>query len=243
MPDNNWNADDTARFLAWGDVALNARDLWRQARYEKYDIDPEDKKTKKRWADGEFTDTERAIFEDSDNLYWKALNDLPGIIYSHQWTVTGRKKGTAGRKTIPLIFFQSAAIDPIGEDGGEAHPTIEVEGHRRAAIFTAGYDGEIWVGLRFNATEVRASVSTPPSLGNDYSPLPKRRFSEAAVRKWYINRVENWPVDETPPSREEDVAAAKSEFEGVTHSCIRKQRNKYAPPSWTAQGKRKLDGK
>ncbi len=62
----------------------------------------------------------------------------------------------------------------------------------------------------------------------------KRTFSKSKVRDWYTKRVKEWPPDERPPSRDEDIRAAKEEFD-VTEMFIRDLRNELAPTEWTSK--------
>ncbi len=65
----------------------------------------------------------------------------------------------------------------------------------------------------------------------------KRAYSKAKARRWYTKRKKEWPPDQKPPSRKEDIRAAKNECdEAVTYRFISKLRNELAP-EWTAKGR------
>lgn len=65
------------------------------------------------------------------------------------------------------------------------------------------------------------------------------RFSPREVEEWYRQRVENWPPDSPPPSREDDEAAAREALgTGVTREAVRRARRLLAPQSWRTQGRR-----
>ena len=64
----------------------------------------------------------------------------------------------------------------------------------------------------------------------------KGAFSKAKVRRWYTKRVKEWPPDQRPPSRDEDIREAKDKFgDAVTHEFIRGLRAELAPGAWKEQ--------
>ena len=74
----------------------------------------------------------------------------------------------------------------------------------------------------------------PETVKQRVSALPKFRFPEAKVRKWYTERVANWKAGDPIPSEEEDLTAAKARFGiGVTRAFIRILRHQLAPPEWS----------
>jgi hypothetical protein len=70
------------------------------------------------------------------------------------------------------------------------------------------------------------------------SPRAKA-VSEAEVKRWYQGRIDTWPKGQDPPSRENDVVAARDRFRGITVAMVRKIRRDLAPESWRARGRRK----
>ncbi len=69
-------------------------------------------------------------------------------------------------------------------------------------------------------------------------PRP-RTYSKAALKAWYRQRVEQWPADKTPPSREQDWQAAKEQgFPNVPRKAVRELRNELAPSAWSQKGGR-----
>jgi hypothetical protein len=86
----------------------------------------------------------------------------------------------------------------------------------------------------------QTSIATPVSVGA--SPNQQRPPSLAELRRWYTNRVEQWPSSEKPPSSDQDWQDAKEAFKGlrVTRESIRDVLGSGAPHEWTAQGRRKL---
>lgn len=113
------------------------------------------------------------------------------------------------------------------------------------------YDGsEIFVSdkaVSLSRSGAEASASEAGRLdreeatpqGNVSSSLP--RFSRAEAEAAYQKRVENWPDDETPPSRDDDVIWLKAEF-GASRDFARKMRNEHAPEGWRSHGRRKTGG-
>ena len=72
-------------------------------------------------------------------------------------------------------------------------------------------------------------------------PQPNAEI-EQNVKRWYRDRVANWPVDQKPPSEAEDVKAASDsdEFRGVPklRAFVRLARKDYAPDDWKKAGPR-----
>lgn len=59
----------------------------------------------------------------------------------------------------------------------------------------------------------------------------QKRFSEAAVRKWYKKRASKWKAGSLIPSREDDLVAARAEIsDTVSRDFMRELRREYAPP-------------
>ena len=77
------------------------------------------------------------------------------------------------------------------------------------------------------------------SPGNTTKPVALHRYSEAALNKWYQDRIASWPPAETPPTREADWEDAKQMFPGVTQKAVYACRGKVAPPGWTSKGRRR----
>jgi hypothetical protein len=70
-------------------------------------------------------------------------------------------------------------------------------------------------------------------------PARAKAVSKAEVTRWYRDRIDTWPKDKDPPSREEDEAAARDQFPGITVEGVRQARKDLAPGSWRARGRRK----
>ena len=81
--------------------------------------------------------------------------------------------------------------------------------------------------------------TTTSGVNSKVGGKAKGGFSKAKVRRWYTKRVKTWPPDQRPPSREDDIRAAKDEFDGVTDRAIRKLREEIAPAAWKEQGRPK----
>jgi hypothetical protein len=80
----------------------------------------------------------------------------------------------------------------------------------------------------------------PPTDAVSKTSDGSRRYSPAALEKWYQDRVASWPPSSVPPTREDDWEAAKSEgFPNVPQDAVRACRKKYAPEYWTSKGRRR----
>jgi hypothetical protein len=70
---------------------------------------------------------------------------------------------------------------------------------------------------------------------------PSKPVAEAQLLKWHRDRVAGWPIDADPPSREDDLSAARLAFPNhrVTQPNIRTARKgKHVPPAWHVSGPR-----
>src|SRR5262249_8134373 len=64
-------------------------------------------------------------------------------------------------------------------------------------------------------------------------------FSSAAIEQWYKTRVENWRANVPPPSRDDDLRDPREAIAtSVTIEAIRKVRQRFAPKTSKAQGRR-----
>ena len=76
----------------------------------------------------------------------------------------------------------------------------------------------------------RAS-STPAVTATKAKPTPDE------VTAWYEGRVDSWPAGELPPTREDDVLAAKEHFGvGGLKDLVRQARAEKAPSHWKEPG-------
>lgn len=62
------------------------------------------------------------------------------------------------------------------------------------------------------------------------------QFSPAKARKWYQDRVANWPDADFPPSRKQDEESAIEA--GFTSTVARELRRELAPKTWREKGRR-----
>jgi len=64
---------------------------------------------------------------------------------------------------------------------------------------------------------------------------------EQKVRRWYDDRVANWPAGQKPPSADEDEKAAEDELTGVPklRDFVRQARKDRAPGEWKKPGPRR----
>jgi hypothetical protein len=73
----------------------------------------------------------------------------------------------------------------------------------------------------------------------DVTTVSLPTLPESEIERQYIERRDHWPVHIRYPSREDDIKWAKSISCEVTNKMVRGIRAKFAPATWTAQGKRK----
>lgn len=65
-------------------------------------------------------------------------------------------------------------------------------------------------------------------------------YSEAELRRWYVNRIDEHNKLGEPPSRTEDYQAAKTAFgAGVGRRAVESLRRELAPDAWTRRGRRR----
>lgn len=107
--------------------------------------------------------------------------------------------------------------------------------------------GAVFVGVRVcpiscsdDAAErplVTAKSEPPDRFRGTTTSVRKRTVTKAALKSWYDKRIENWPAETEPPSRDQDLADAKAHFTTlhVTRAMVRPLR-KLAPETWTRPG-------
>jgi hypothetical protein len=66
----------------------------------------------------------------------------------------------------------------------------------------------------------------------------RKHVPEAQLRRWYRDRVNNWPTDKRSPNERDDLEAALLNFKGhkVSRSEIRAARSELAPNGWKMPG-------
>jgi hypothetical protein len=89
-------------------------------------------------------------------------------------------------------------------------------------------DAPVWAG------EIAANSSMPRAPG----------YSAARLREWYRDIwIERNELEGKPPTREQDLEAAKSEVSPhIPRDAVRRLRRELAPDSWTKPGRRKETG-
>lgn len=83
-------------------------------------------------------------------------------------------------------------------------------------------------------SSVTDTVGESTKAKSDLPILP-----ESEIETLYIARRDSWPTDAKSPSRDDDIAWAKTISGQVTNKITRFIRNKHAPESWTSQGRRR----
>ena len=90
-----------------------------------------------------------------------------------------------------------------------------------------------WLSDQLGGHSVLANVSEA------IETTRSRPFSQARLKFWYEQRVARWPEGKRPPSRDEDVVAAREELSiNIPRDAVRDVRNEYAPLEWMKKGRR-----
>lgn len=72
----------------------------------------------------------------------------------------------------------------------------------------------------------------------DNAKSSRRVFSDAALRRWYLDRIDTCAADQRRPSREDDYREANAEFKGnVPKRTVEAVRRELAPAHWTRKGR------
>jgi hypothetical protein len=88
--------------------------------------------------------------------------------------------------------------------------------------------------------EVPDEEKPVPEEGKPEDPTAKALTARTELNRWYKEEwVGKWPEGKTPPSREDDLTAARGRFPGVSEPWVRDARRKFAPGEWTSKGRRK----
>lgn len=93
---------------------------------------------------------------------------------------------------------------------------------------------EAWC-LRHNC-EGGSVVAGPHTSGHKPELAAQPQYSEAQARRWYLARIEKWPQDQLPPSRDSDRSAARKM--GYPVSLVDELRKDLAPLTWKRRGRR-----
>jgi hypothetical protein len=72
----------------------------------------------------------------------------------------------------------------------------------------------------------------PTAADTAEKPLTAR----ADLNRWFKARVDEWPEDQDPPSRDADLIAAREKFPGVSPLWVREARRDLAPEKWKKKG-------
>jgi hypothetical protein len=85
----------------------------------------------------------------------------------------------------------------------------------------------------------KPSFLFPNSEKTRQGQVQTRTYSQARLEAWYRRRVAEWSPLEPPPSRDDDLDAARANgFPTVPREAMRKLRRKYAPSEWSKKGAR-----
>jgi len=218
MNSDNWDATDAINFLAFGDGAPEAYERWSEEQFQAHGVDLADPTRAERWSErvdsaAEFTTAEHGVLDEARDRCETAIRQLIQWAAQNEITITGKRKNSAARRPIPQTFWDGAEIDTLGEDGGEAFPTMRRrDGADEPDIFAPDYEQQCWVGLRFNPAELRKKAKQQPArvavpldwydqtvmwFTGDYlpkhlkdAPHPDRLASYRAARE----RFPGWPI-------------------------------------------------
>lgn len=194
------------------------------------------------------------------------LDEAAGTLYricsdeDARFSLKGRRNNSASYERIPADYFlhqlifdpqdDSLSLDPASErflDDFRCVDEWTAIKVKRAELLAIWPPGE---GIEPKLTDM---LTRPKQLGEPGSSegsnvglvtQQNRRFARAVVRKWFEERVANWPKGKVPPTEAEDVTAAKNEVDNrVPRDFIRKLRRDIAPVYWRKPGPRKSRGK
>jgi len=183
-----------------------------------------------------------------DGLHWRGVNEFTLLQAACLW---------AGIE--PLDSLQDLQCSPEATaryqmltraiEAGDLEVTHPNPAPRTVKVAAGGAHAPHMLVSREELEELAASIGEPPlflcpvptsSQADATEPGGSRRYSRAALDKWYQDRGANWPLSKPPPTREQDWEAAKSEgFPGVTQIAVRECRKTYAPSHWKSKGRRR----
>lgn len=78
----------------------------------------------------------------------------------------------------------------------------------------------------------------PPPQAIKAEAEKRPKVSEARLRAWLQNRVENWPSGKPYPSLNADWTTAKEELGYISRDLLQSLRNKIVPADWRRVGRR-----
>jgi hypothetical protein len=139
-------------------------------------------------------------------------------------------------------------LGPWRDVPADAWKVLQVESWKAGKLKAAGTD------YRLFSTEVAASPSpqaavvepgarlTTGAHAASTGDMPDKRkaFSQAEVQRWYTQEwVPQHSADGKPPSRDEDLRAARALFPGASRDFLRQRRQECAPTEWKGRGRRR----
>lgn len=182
-----------------------------------------------------------------EGLHWRNVDEFTllqaaclwaGIEPLENFQDLERSPGAAARYQMLTRAIEAGDLDAT-------HPN---PAPRTVQVAAGGAHAPDMLVSREGLEELAASICEQPSFlcavltslpADSNQPGGSRRYSPAALDKWYQDRVENWPTLKMPPTREEDWESAKQEFPGVTQDAVRERRRKHAPDLWKSKGRRR----
>ena len=214
FPSSYLDTWEAANLVAFGIAAEDGSQQWRENEYKEAGLDPD-----------KVTPEERASIEaDETYRFSSAIMCLMAKAGAGSLRIYGRRRHHSTVEPIPKIFWANGEIDPLGDDGGGAHPKFDWE--------ASDSETNEWVGLRYLRSEIeglRQQILQDTSAGQDQgaqaeavhpqaeqepapdfklgvqgksSPLKDRMYIEA-IEKVKRTARQEWPkVKKRPPVRE-----------------------------------------
>lgn len=115
-----------------------------------------------------------------------------------------------------------------------------------APTVVAGSEEKTLAGVAAPSVETACGETVVPVEASGGMPPLRLKPTEKAIREWFQNRVETWPLDRPAPSEEDDWQAIKGHFstELLTRDQeFRPLRHQETPVEWRKQGRRQPWGK
>jgi len=177
-------------------------------------------------------------------LHWRHVDEFTILQAACLWSGIEPLNGFENISISPEAVAAYQMLTQAIEDGRLAayHPS---PAPRVIKVAQQGQHAPHMLLLREDLKELAGFVEDKPAflfpntIDTSRTRARSRAYSSAKLRKWYRERVANWPASETPPSRDDDSRAAKIDgFLGVPRDALRALRHEYAPPDWSKKGPR-----
>jgi hypothetical protein len=176
----------------------------------------------------------RIIFDDSV----KRRTELIGLRLDREFA-----SPRTARQVIDYTFFALPIRYSIGNKRRSVRTQRSTLGSILTPVLADGFTPDKTRPEYLDVRIKRADVLRLEKLYNKQMAVrsPKPPVPVALLANWYLQHVDTWPRDKMPPSRDEDIAAAKAAFPNheVAGCRVRNLRAQHAPGSWTSRGRRR----